>query len=45
MFNISPAPAALAKRASNAFSAAIVMFSRLRPPHGFGLSALMPPSS
>src|SRR5260370_22505331 len=32
MFNISPAPAALAKRASKTFSSARVMFSRLRPP-------------
>ena len=36
--------AALAKRASNAFSCAIVMFSRLRPPHGFGLSCCHPVS-
>src|SRR5947209_936821 len=45
MFNISPAPAALAKRASNAFSSATVMFSRRRPPFGLGLSALIPPWS
>jgi hypothetical protein len=41
--NISPAPAALAKRASKAFSSASVMFSRWQPPVGFGLSALIPP--
>jgi hypothetical protein len=35
--HLTGAPA-LAKRASNAFSCAIVIFSRLRPPHGFGLS-------
>src|SRR5450756_1445804 len=40
MFNISPAPAALAKRASKTFSSARVMFSRLRPPLGLDLSAL-----
>src|SRR6266404_5836779 len=43
MFNISPAPAALAKRASKTLSSATVMFSRWRPPIGFGLSALIPP--
>src|ERR1700730_75141 len=43
MFNISPAPAALAKRTSKAFSSFNVMFSRLRPPLGLGLSALIPP--
>jgi hypothetical protein len=42
---ISPAPAALAKRASNAFSSATVMFSRRRPPLGLGLRALIPPWS
>src|SRR5215470_1308394 len=41
MFNISPAPAALANRASKAFSSASVMFSCLRPPFGLGLRALM----
>src|SRR5882672_466002 len=41
MFSNSPAPAALAKRANKAFSSASVMFSRIRPPIGFGLSALM----
>jgi hypothetical protein len=45
MFNISPAPAALAKRVSKAFSSANVMFSCLRPPFGLGLSGLMPPWS
>jgi hypothetical protein len=39
------APAVLAKRASSAFSSAIVMFWLTRPPHGFGLRALIPPSS
>src|SRR5271155_4003234 len=39
MFNISPAPAALAKRLNKVFSSASVMFSRLRPPLGFGLRA------
>jgi hypothetical protein len=34
MFSISPAPAVLAKRASNAFSSATVMFSCLRPKSG-----------
>src|SRR5258706_7545641 len=43
MFNISPAPAALAKRASKTLSSATVMFSRWRPPIGFGLSAFIPP--
>jgi len=42
---IRPLPAALAKRANKAFSSASVMFSRIRPPIGFGLSALMPPWS
>ena len=42
MFNIWPAPAALAKRASKAFSSSKVMFSRLRPPLGLGLSASSP---
>jgi transposase len=37
--------AALAKHVSNAFSAESVMFSRWRPPIGFGLSALIPPPS
>ena len=45
MFNISPAPAALAKRANKAFSSATGMFSRLRPPLGLRLSALSPPWS
>src|SRR5271156_6207568 len=45
MFNISPAPAALAKRLNKVLSSASVMFSRLRPPLGFGLRALMPPWS
>src|SRR5665811_558127 len=45
MFNISPAPAALAKRASKAFSSAKVMFWRLRPPLGLDLSAASPPPS
>ena len=35
MFSISPALAALAKRASKAFSSANVMFSCLRPPFAF----------
>src|SRR5436309_4646848 len=43
MFSISPAPAALAKRASKALSSAKLMFSRLRPPLGLDLSALSPP--
>src|SRR6266487_1658258 len=45
MFNISPAPAALAKRASKALSSAKLMFSRCRPPLGLDLSALSPPRS
>src|SRR6266498_309876 len=45
MFSISPAPAALAKRASKALSSAKLMFSRLRPPLGLDLSALSPPRS
>jgi hypothetical protein len=45
MFSISPAPAALAKHANKTFSAESVMFSRWRPPIGFGLSALIPPPS
>src|SRR6185437_10290626 len=44
MFSISPAPAALAKRASKACSSANVMFSCLRPPFGLGFMALLPPS-
>jgi hypothetical protein len=44
-FNISPAPARFAKRASKTLSSAKVMFSCLRPPFGLGLSALMPPWS
>src|SRR3974390_335828 len=43
MLSISPAPAALAKRASSAFSSARLMFSCLRPRFGLGLSALIPP--
>src|SRR5215467_10030916 len=42
MFNISPAPAALAKRSSRAFSSASVIFSRIRPPLGLGASAAPP---
>jgi hypothetical protein len=45
MFNISPAPADLAKPASKAFSSAKLMFWRILPPIGFGLSALSPPWS
>src|SRR6516162_6433902 len=45
MFSISPAPAALAKRANKAFSSATGMFSRMRPPLGLRLSALSPPWS
>ena len=40
-----PAPAALAKRASKAFSSAKVIFWRLRPPLGLDLSAASPPPS
>ena len=42
---ISPAPAALAKHPNKAFSAESVMFSRWRPPIGFGLSSFSPPPS
>src|SRR3984893_14261947 len=45
MFNISPAPAALAKRTSKAFSSFNVMFSRLRPPLGLGFRAFISPCS
>jgi len=45
MFTISPAPAALANRASRALSSPSVMFSRIRPPLRFGSSAASPPRS
>lgn len=45
MFNSSPAPAALAKRSSRALSSATVIFSRIRPPFGFGSNAARPPWS
>jgi hypothetical protein len=43
--DVQPAPAAWPNRASKAFSSDKVMFSRWRPPIGFGLSALIPPRS
>ena len=45
MFNISPAPAALEKRPSKAFSSASVMFSRILPPLGLGSNTRSPPWS
>src|SRR5215471_6002010 len=42
MFKSSPAPAALANCLRRAFSASSVIFSRIRPPLGFGFSALTP---